>query len=187
MYIWRKGVQNTIFTWTHVSWVEPKSANLGSTFPFHMILSRSSFVSAERDGAWSLGFSSPFSRDKCGYVSLAHSTSACTAINWNDMEITHSLSWSTACTKMTAFAWVPDTPTIICMFTVKNSVNEGKELFLLIQIAYNWSDREWKQNFRVNRATFQFLCWESQPKKWCCSNIIATWAQSCHMSLESVH
>ena len=31
------------------------------------------------------------------------------------------------------------------------------------EIAGNWSEREWKQNFRVNRATFQFLCRELQP------------------------
>ena len=31
------------------------------------------------------------------------------------------------------------------------------------EIAGNWSEREWKQNFRVNRVTFQFLCRELQP------------------------
>ena len=31
------------------------------------------------------------------------------------------------------------------------------------EIAGNWSEREWKQNFRVNRTTFQFLCRELQP------------------------
>ena len=30
----------------------------------------------------------------------------------------------------------------------------------LTDIAGNWSDREWKQNFRVSRATFNFLCRE---------------------------
>ena len=30
------------------------------------------------------------------------------------------------------------------------------------EIAGNWSEREWKQNLRVNRATFHFLCRELQ-------------------------
>ena len=33
----------------------------------------------------------------------------------------------------------------------------------LNKIAANWSDDEWKQNFRVSRATFRFLCIQLQP------------------------
>lgn len=32
-----------------------------------------------------------------------------------------------------------------------------------LEIAGSWSDTEWKRNFRVNRATFVFLCRELQP------------------------
>ena len=33
----------------------------------------------------------------------------------------------------------------------------------LENIAGNWSDKEWKQNFRISRSTFQFLCQQLKP------------------------
>jgi len=33
----------------------------------------------------------------------------------------------------------------------------------LPQAVSSWSDTEWKQNFRVSRATFRFLCRELRP------------------------
>ena len=34
----------------------------------------------------------------------------------------------------------------------------------LEDIAGQWSDREWKQNFCLSRATFQFLCQQLRPR-----------------------
>ena len=54
-------------------------------------------------------------------------------------------------------------------------------------IAGHWSDKEWKQNFHLNKATFRFLCQELQPylegvTLW---DDHRPWAKSCHMPVEA--
>ena len=49
------------------------------------------------------------------------------------------------------------------LFKPKNYMEEKQKPVFLAGHAMNWSDKEWKQNFRITRETYCYLCDKLQP------------------------
>ena len=161
----------TPFTWTR-NRVEPGSANLGSTwFTFasvhmHDDNYHTRLVRLRKCGRW---------RWKSGHSLFSLFSTCCGCVGgaqhvdahwwWEDMASRARILRFTAAQsqqRLFLYALLSRWLSTACLQRRTVWARQRNRSYLPWAVT-SWSDTKWKQNFRVSRATFCFLCWELRP------------------------